>query len=128
MDLDRPGKDSFVHRQAGAHEVLVVGGQRWALLREAPEGPPDLADLAARLDPVDLVLVEGFKAYGFPKLEVHRPALGKPPLWPDLAGIVAVASDAAGLPGCPCPLLPLNDVAEIARWAVAFAAAGPGQA
>jgi molybdopterin-guanine dinucleotide biosynthesis protein MobB len=125
LDLDRPGKDSFVHREAGAQEVLVVGGQRWALLRETPDGPPDLATLARRLAPVDLVLVEGFKATDFARIEVHRPALGKPPIWPDTPGIIAVATDAASLAGCPHPLLALNDAPAIARWVAAFASAGP---
>ncbi len=121
MELDRPGKDSFRHREAGAEEVLVVGGQRWALLRET-DAVSDLAVLAGRLAPVDLVLVEGFKGYPFAKLEVFRAALGKPALWPELAGVVAVASDDAVR--CPCPLLPLNDPREIARWVLGFAAGG----
>ncbi len=128
LDLDRPGKDSFRHREAGAEEVLVAGGARWALLRETPEGTPSLASLAARLAPVDLVLVEGFKSYDCAKLEVHRPALGKPPLWPSTAGIVAVATDAATLPGCATPVLKLNDPAAVAGWIVAFAARQPAGA
>ncbi len=126
LDLDRPGKDSFAHREAGAEEVLVVGGQRWALLRETPEGPPGLPALAARMAPVDLILVEGFKGYDFPRIEVFRPSLGKPALWPDTPGIVAVASDgpppAAG--GGALPWLPLNAADEIAAW---IAAHGMGQ-
>ena len=122
MELDRPGKDSFRHREAGAEEVLVVGGQRWALMREL-DAVPDVAVLAGRLAPVDLVLVEGFKGYPFPKLEVFRAALGKTALWPELDGVVAVASDSPV--GCPYPLLPLNDPAEIARWVCGFATAGP---
>ena len=115
FDLDTPGKDSFRHREAGAHEVLVASGTRWALLHEI-EGPePSLADLLARLAPVDLVLVEGFKATPVPKLEVHRPVLGKPPMWPERAEIRAVASDAA-LPGCDRPVLPLNAPATVAAW------------
>src|SRR5690348_657898 len=63
FDMDRPGKDSFRHREAGAHEVLVAAGQRWALLHEN-EGPePPLPALLSRLEPVDLVLVEGFKRH-----------------------------------------------------------------
>ncbi len=114
FDMDRPGKDSFLHREAGAEEVLVVGGQRWALLRETQES--DIFVLAERLAPVDLVLVEGFKTYAFAKLEVHRPALGKPALWPEAEGIVAVASDAAAPSDCPHPWLPLNAPEEIAAW------------
>ncbi len=120
LDLDRPGKDSFAHREAGAEEVLVVGGERWALLRETPQGTPDLASLASRLSPVDLVLVEGFKTYNFEKLEVFRPALGKPALWQEMAGIVAVASDAPAPDGGPQPWLPLNAPAEIAAWIAAW--------
>ncbi len=116
LELDRPGKDSFAHREAGAEEVLVVGGQRWALLRETPHGSPDLLALAARLAPVDLVLVEGFKNYGFEKIEVFRAAAGKPPLWENDGGIVAVASDAAPPAGCAKPWLPLNAADEIAVW------------
>jgi molybdopterin-guanine dinucleotide biosynthesis protein B len=93
FDMDRPGKDSYRHREAGAHEVLVVSGTRWALLHEL-EGPePSLPDLLAKLDPVDLVLVEGYKSHAFPKLEVHRPALGKPPIWPETPDVIAIASD-----------------------------------
>ena len=128
LELDRPGKDSFRHRQAGAREVLVVGGMRWALLHEMPDNDPgtapDLLVLAARLEPVDLVLVEGFKAYDFPKIEVFRPSVGKPPLWPEMSGIVAVASDCALAPAGatpPPPLLPLNDAPAIARWIAAWA-------
>ncbi len=118
LDLDRPGKDSFRHRQAGAEEVLVVGGQRWALLREFDD-PPDLASLAARLAPVDLILVEGFKSYGIAKIEVYRPSLGKPALWPTEPAILAVAADAP-VPGAPA-LLALNDPPQVARWIAAFA-------
>jgi molybdopterin-guanine dinucleotide biosynthesis protein B len=121
VDLDRPGKDSFRHRQAGAEEVVVVSDARWALLRETP-AETDLRQLAARMAPVDLVLVEGFKQYDFPKIEVFRPAAGGPPMWPDLPGIVAVATDDTAL-DCPHPLLPLNDPARIATWIATWMAA-----
>jgi molybdopterin-guanine dinucleotide biosynthesis protein B len=125
LDLDRPGKDSFRHREAGAREVLVAGGERWALLRETPGGTPDLHALAARLAPVDLVLVEGFRAYDIPRMEVFRPSIGKPALWPGQPGIVAVATDKPrheALAGYPGALLPLNDAPSIADWIIAFAA------
>ncbi len=120
MELDQPGKDSFRHREAGAEEVLVVGGERWAILHETPEGPPALQSLAERLSAVDLVLVEGFRTENFPRLEIYRPSLGKPPLWPENSGIVAVATDANRPEGYCGPILDLNNVAGIARWIVAF--------
>ena len=91
FDLDRPGKDSFRHREAGAGEVLLVGGVRWALLHEGP--PPPLGRLLSRLAPVDLVLVEGFRQEALPKIEVFRASLGRPPLWPERQDIVAIAAD-----------------------------------
>src|SRR5690606_11123509 len=94
FDIDRPGKDSFRHRDAGATEVMVASGHRWALMREhrgATE--PTLNELLARMAPVDLVIVEGFKWDPHPKLEVHRPALGKPLICREDAHVVAVASD-----------------------------------
>ena len=94
FDMDRPGKDSHRHRIAGAREVLVAGGDRWALLAETPGNLPPLSALLARLAPVDLVLIEGFKADPHPKIEVYRPALGKQPIWPGRSDIVAIATDA----------------------------------
>ncbi len=118
-ELDRPGKDSWRHRQAGAGEVLVASPGRWALLHEEPGAEPALPDLLARMGPADLVLVEGFRRDPIPKLEVHRPALGKPPLWPDWPDVVAVASDAT-LPGCDRPQLALNAADAIATWITGF--------
>ncbi|WP_158743272.1 molybdopterin-guanine dinucleotide biosynthesis protein B [Acidisphaera sp. L21] len=119
VDLDRPGKDSWRHREAGAQEVLIAGAGRWALLHEEPGLEPDLAALLPRLSPVDLVLVEGFRRYGVPKLEVFRPALGKPPLWPDWPDVAAIASDAS-VPGCDRPVLDLSRLGEIATWIMSF--------
>jgi molybdopterin-guanine dinucleotide biosynthesis protein B len=121
FDMDRPGKDTYRHREAGAQEVLVSSGTRWALLHEV-EGPePRLPELLARMQPVDLVLVEGFKTHPFPKLEVYRPALGKPPIWHHEQDVVAVAADAP-LASCDRTLLPLNDPATVAGWLVQFLA------
>ncbi len=118
FDLDQPGKDSWRHRQAGAQEVMVASARRWALQHElAGTQEPTVAELLAHMSPVDLVLVEGFKREGHEKLEVHRPGLAKPPLWPDDPFIVAVASDSA-LPDCPLPVLPLDDAAAIAGFIV----------
>lgn len=119
FDMDRPGKDTFRHREAGAHEVLVASGRRWALLHEMEGEEPSLPDLLARLDPVDLVLVEGFKTHPFAKLEVHRPALGKAPIWPEQPGVAAVAADTP-LPGCERTVLALNDPPSVAAWMLVF--------
>jgi molybdopterin-guanine dinucleotide biosynthesis protein B len=124
FDIDLPGKDSYEHRRAGAREVLVASNRRWALLHENRRpAEPDLADLVAQLSPVDLVLVEGFKSYPHDKLEVHRPALGKPLLCADDRRIVAVAAD-DGLPGLTLPLFDLDDAAAIADFIIAHCELG----
>lgn len=95
IEIDRPGKDSYRLREAGCQEVLLLGDRRWALMHELRDEPePPLADLLARLQDCDLVLVEGFKRGDFPKLEVWRPALGRERLWPHWPGIAGIASDA----------------------------------
>ena len=94
IDIDSPGKDSWRHREAGASEVILATQERWALMHELRGTvPPPLSELVAKLAPVDLVLVEGFKAEPHPRLEVHRAGLGHPLIAPNDAGIVAVASD-----------------------------------
>jgi molybdopterin-guanine dinucleotide biosynthesis protein B len=119
FDLDQPGKDSWRHREAGASEVLIASGRRWALLHENHGPEPDLEALLARLAPVDLVLVEGFKSSPHPKIEVHRPSLGKPPIWPDRPDIAAIASDEP-LPNLDRPRLDLAEPAAIAAWIETF--------
>ncbi len=97
FDIDKPGKDSYEHRAAGATEVLVASDQRFALMHELRGAPePPLAELLGKLAPVDLVLVEGFKRDAHPKLEVHRVANGKPLLYPDDTQIKALVSDLPG--------------------------------
>jgi len=121
FDIDQPGKDSFVHRSAGATEVLVVSANRWALMHELRGRPePDLPDLLRKLSDVDLVLIEGFKRQKFPKLEIHRRANGKPLLYPEDDRIVAVASD-AGLQDVSLPVVDLNDIDRIADLLLAEA-------
>src|SRR5215469_934313 len=114
FDVDQPGEDSHTHRMAGATEVLVGSAKRFALvheLRGAEE--PSLRELLARLSPVDLVIVEGYKAHPHPKLEVHRACIGKPLIHPNDSWIVAVASDVP-LPGTELPVLSLDDIDTIA--------------
>jgi molybdopterin-guanine dinucleotide biosynthesis adapter protein len=114
FDLDQPGKDSFMHRVAGATEVVISSAKRFAILHELRgEAEWDLPELLQKLAPVDLVLVEGFKRDAFPKLEIHRAENGKPLLHPDDPHIVAVAADTP-LPQAKVPVLDLNDIETIA--------------
>ena len=118
FDVDRPGKESYEHRAAGASEVLVTSGRRWALMHELREAPePSVEALIGHMTPVDLLLIEGFKRQTHDKLEVHRPALGKPLLCTEDPHIVAVASDAP-LSETGRPRLDLDDIEGIADFVV----------
>ena len=122
FDLDQPGKDSFFHRAAGATEVIISSARRWAILHELREEPEwDLPALVAKMSPVDLVLVEGFKRDAFPKLEIHRADNGKPLIHPDDPHIVAIAADIA-LPQAKIPVIDLNNVEAIADLLLKYAA------
>jgi molybdopterin-guanine dinucleotide biosynthesis protein B len=125
FDIDRPGKDSYEHRMAGASQVLVSSANRWALmteLRGAPE--PDLRTLIGHLSPVDLLLVEGFKRDPHPKIEVFRAANGKTWRHPEDPAIRAVASDVPPPPsGASLPWAHLDDVERIADLALEHAVA-----
>lgn len=124
FDTDQPGKDSFEHRAAGATEVCVSSENRWALVHEnrgAPEAALDA--LIARMSPVDLVLIEGYKALPHDKLEVHRPSLGQPLLAANDPHIVAVASDAP-VAGLAVPVLALDDAAAITDFILAHCGLG----
>jgi len=117
FDIDRPGKDSWRHREAGASEVMLTGSQRWALLHEARGEPePTLDDYLRHFSPCDLILVEGFKNEAVPKLEVFRAENGKPPLWPENPHVVAVASN--GPVATALPVLDLDDAGAIAAFIV----------
>jgi len=126
FDVDQPGKDSWEHRQAGATEVLVASGRRWALMHELrEEAEPPLAALLRPMCTVDLVLVEGFKRDLHPKLEVHRGANGKPKLYPDDPAIMGIATDVS-FPDGDIPEFDLDDVQEIAAFVAAQAQPFPG--
>ncbi len=117
FDIDRPGKDSYRHREAGAAEVMLACSDRWALMHERhADEDVGLKELLAKLSPCDLVLIEGFKQEPVPKLEVHRPAHGKPPLFADRPDIIAVATDAPLNTSLPC--LPLNDPEAVAAFII----------
>jgi molybdopterin-guanine dinucleotide biosynthesis protein B len=113
FDVDVPGKDSWLHRQSGATEVLVSSGLRWALMHELRGAPePRLPELLRKMSPVDLVIVEGFKSEPHRKIEVYRAANGKPMLFPDDPAIVGIATDAELK--TTLPVAPLDDIPAIA--------------
>lgn len=115
FDMDRPGKDSFRYREAGAGQVLIATIERWALLTETPAGHATLEELLAELAPCDLVIIEGFKSEGqIPRIEVRRSRVADPPIWPHDPNVIAVAADFAV--ECPLPVLDLNDPDKIAAF------------
>ncbi|RAU23941.1 molybdopterin-guanine dinucleotide biosynthesis protein B [Paramagnetospirillum kuznetsovii] len=116
FDVDKPGKDSYQHREAGAREVMIASAKRWALMheyREQAEFPMD--ELLARLSPVDLVLVEGFRRWPHERIEVWRRSVGKAPFYPEDPLVRAVASDDE-VPDCTLPLLRLDDTDAIGSF------------
>lgn len=114
FDMDRPGKDSYRYREAGAQQVLIATAQRWALLTETPR-PAALEELLAQLAPCDLVIVEGFRSEGtFPRIEVRRTTNTEPPLFPHDPNVIAVAADHPV--ETHLPVLDLNDAAKIAAF------------
>ena len=122
FDVDVPGKDSWLHREAGAHEVLVASSARWALMHELRDAPePRLEELLGRLGPCDLVLVEGFKREVTLRLEVYRSSCGQTPLALEDDGIRAVATtDPAVFASRPdLRLLPLDDAAAVLDYVLA---------
>ncbi|MGE5096914.1 MAG: molybdopterin-guanine dinucleotide biosynthesis protein B [Betaproteobacteria bacterium] len=108
FDLDRPGKDSWRLRESGCEEVMLVGDERWALLHEYRDATePSPREIASRMREVDIILFEGFRSAPIPMIEVYRPALGKPWLWPDSPSEIAVASDEEI--ECALPVLALSN-------------------
>ncbi|HEX4327283.1 MAG TPA: molybdopterin-guanine dinucleotide biosynthesis protein B [Burkholderiales bacterium] len=119
FDIDKPGKDSHRHRQAGASEVLITSDARWALMHELRGAPePGLEVQLARLSPCGLVLVEGYKRSAIPKLEIHRPVSGQALLDPQEHNIIAVAAD--GPVETALPVLDLNQPEKIAEFIMAY--------
>jgi molybdopterin-guanine dinucleotide biosynthesis protein B len=118
FDIDRPGKDSYEHRAAGATEVMISSDARWALMHElrgAPEA--SVEELISHMSPVDLLLIEGFKAHAHPKLEVHRPSLGKPLICTSDPDVVAITTDAP-VPAVRLPRFALDDADGIADFII----------
>ncbi len=122
FDVDQPGKDSYLHREAGAREVLVASNRRFALMHELRGAEePSLAELLGRMSPADLLLVEGYKRDALAKIEVFRTANGKPFLYPDDPTIAALATDAADRLPSHLPHAHLDDIAAIASLILALA-------
>lgn len=124
FDIDRPGTDSYTHRKAGAQQVLLSSNRRWALMSEIDqEAEPELDELLLQLQPVDLVIVEGFKMGDQPKIQVVRPRNNTEVLSPEAQPIVAIASDGDISPSdyhCSGPLLHLDDIEGIADFILDF--------
>ena len=114
VDLDQPGKDTFRHRQAGAREVVLASADRLAILVEHRGPEPELPAVLARMAPVDLILVEGYKRDAHPKVEVWRAETGHPLIQPGDSLVRAVATDAALT--LPVPVLDLNDTTAVADF------------
>jgi len=124
FDMDQPSKDSYRHREAGAREVLVTSQKRWALLHELRNEPEsEMESLIAKMAPVDILLIEGFKAHDYPKIEVHRPSRRKDLLCLTDDSVVALATDDmadARTKGVKLPLIDLNDVKAMAEYIVSY--------
>ncbi len=120
FDIDKPGADSFRHRQAGAQEVAIVSGTRFALMQEfRGAAEPPLAEILSRISPCDLVLVEGYKREAIPKIELRRiESKSREPLAPDDPHIVAIAADHL-VTDAALPVFDLDDTGAIADFVVA---------
>lgn len=122
FDIDRPGKDSYRMREAGAVEVLLAGDRRWVLMHELGDAhEPRLEDQLVRMSRVDLVLVEGYRRAPIPKLEVWRHALGEPVRYPEDAHIVGIAVDGHAPDGCTLPTMQLSEPEDIAAFVLQHA-------
>ncbi len=119
FDVDKPGKDSYEIRKAGASPMLISSSRRIAIMIEKEEETePDLQDLLSYINPekIDLVLVEGFKQWPFPKIELHRPDVGKPLLFPDDKNIIAIAHDGELEKQTEIPVIDINNTEHIANF------------
>ncbi|EGS6500391.1 bifunctional molybdopterin-guanine dinucleotide biosynthesis protein MobB/molybdopterin molybdotransferase MoeA [Vibrio parahaemolyticus] len=121
FDVDKPGKDSYRLRKAGASQMLIASRNRYALMTETPEAEAEFEYLLTRFDEdkLDVVLVEGCKNIAFPKIELHREEVGKPWLYPHDDNIIAIASDSAELDS-ELPQMNINDLDAIAQFVLQY--------
>jgi len=116
VDIDQSGRDSHRHREAGAREVALVSGARWAIMHELRGNEePSLADIVGRLSPCDIVLTEGYKQDSYPKIEVRRSGIDRPALAGKDPSVVAIACDME-IPDATVPVLDMDDVGAIADF------------
>ncbi len=124
FDIDHPAKDSYKIRKSGAQQILISSQKRWALIHEnLPDGPElslQEALLHITVESIDFVIVEGFKAAPIPKVEVHRPALGKPLIAVNDENVIAIATDEPEKVNTSLPLLELNAPQKIAQFIEQF--------
>jgi molybdopterin-guanine dinucleotide biosynthesis adapter protein len=121
FDVDRPGKDSHTHRMAGATEVMVASGRRWALMHELRDAPePTIYELLTKMSPVDLVLIEGFKWAHHARIEVYRSEVGKPPFHPENSHVAGIVSDTP-FPDAGRPVVDIDDVEGVVALILATA-------
>ena len=123
FDVDKPGKDSYQLRKAGASPMIISSSQRTVLMIDKEEeSEPQLSDLISYINPqqVDLLLIEGFKQWPFPKIELHRPSTGKDLLFPKDKHIIAIASDEKINQADRLPQLDLNQPQQIVDFILNF--------
>ncbi len=125
FDIDHPHKDSFKLRRAGTEQLIIASQRCIAKIKEInpPENNINLEDMLPELDveTLDLILVEGFKHYNFPKIELHRAALKNPLIFPNDNSVIAIATDRElAMPPAHLPILDLNDIAQIAEFVLDY--------
>ena len=116
FDIDKPGKDSYVHRQAGAKEVLISSNKRFALMHEYKNEEISLNSLIKKLSPVDLILIEGWKKENIKKIEVYRKEINKPLLTNNDKNIIAIATNDKSININNMTILDLNNYEQIAKF------------
>ena len=120
FDVDKPGKDSYVHRQAGAKEVLISSNKRFALMHEYKNEEISLNSLIKKLSPVDLILIEGWKKENIKKIEVYRKEINKPLLTNNDKNIIAIATNDKSININNMTILDLNNYEQIAEFIYAL--------